>query len=124
MKKQLKYETEEECDAAVAEVERLMDKGEENLTEEELELLEAMALAIQEYEMEHYYEEPPQTLEGMIELRMYEMRQEGGNLAETLGVSEEELLGIISGEQAPSVAFLKAVHTKLDIPADFILQHV
>ena len=74
--------------------------------------------------MEHYHEEPPRTLEGMIELRMYEMKEEGGNLAETLGVSEEELLGVINGEQAPSVAFLKAVHTKLDIPADFILQHV
>lgn len=124
MKKQLKYETEAEYEVAVAEVERLMDKGEENLTEDEFEILEAMALAAQAYEMEHYYEEPPRTLEGLIELRMYEMKLEGGNLAEMLGVEEEELLRIINGEQAPSVAFLKAVHTKLDIPADFILQHV
>ena len=39
MEKQLKYETEEECDAAVREVERLMDKGEENLTESSTYLL-------------------------------------------------------------------------------------
>lgn len=124
MKKQLKYETEKEFDGAVKEVERLMDKGEENLTEEELEMLEAMALAAQAYEMEHYNEEPPRTLEGLIELRMYEMKMEGGDLAQTLGVSEEELLAVINGEQAPTAAFLKAVHIKLDIPADFILQHV
>nr|WP_295931269.1 transcriptional regulator [uncultured Dyadobacter sp.] len=124
MKKQLKYETEEEYEAAVVEVERLMDKGEENLTESEFETLEMMAIAAQAYEMEHYYEEPPRTLEGIIELRMYEMKLEGGNLAEMLGIDEDELLAIINGEQAPSVTFLKAIYTKLNIPADFILQHV
>lgn len=124
MKKQLKYETEAEYEVAMAEIERLMDKGEENLTESEFETLETMALAAQVYETGHYYEEPPRTLEGMIELRMYEMKLEGRNLSETLGVDEDELLGVINGTQAPSVALLKAVHTKLNIPADFILQHV
>jgi HTH-type transcriptional regulator / antitoxin HigA len=124
MKKQPKYETEAEYEVAIEEIERLMDKGEENLTEGDFETLESMALAAQAYETEHYYEEPPRTLEGMIELRMYEMKLDGVDPAKTLGVDEEELLAIINGTQAPSVAFLKAVHTKLNIPADFILQHV
>jgi len=124
MKTELKYATEAEYEEAMVEIDEMMKKGEDALSKEELRKLKTMALAAQAFEMEHYYEEPPRTLEGLIEVRMWEMKKEGGNLAETLGVSEEELLAVINREQAPSVAFLKAVHTKLDIPADFILQHV
>jgi HTH-type transcriptional regulator/antitoxin HigA len=124
MKKQLKYETEAVYEAAMVEIERLMDKGEENLTEDEFETLETLALAAQAYEKEHYYVEPPRTLEGMIELRMYEMRLKQNDLAETLGVSDAELQLILSGEQKPDIPFIKAVHDKLNVSADFILNHI
>jgi HTH-type transcriptional regulator/antitoxin HigA len=47
-------ETEEEYDAMVAAIERLFDKGEENLSLEESALLETMAILIQAYDEEHY----------------------------------------------------------------------
>lgn len=46
--------TEEENERMLAEVSRLMAKGEENLTPEESRLLELMAVLIEEFEREHY----------------------------------------------------------------------
>ena len=47
-------ETEEEYDGMVAAVERLMDKGEDQLSPEESALLETMAILIQAYDDRHH----------------------------------------------------------------------
>ncbi len=47
-------ETKQEYDAMVAEVGRLIDKGEEHLSAEESALLETIAILIQAYDDEHY----------------------------------------------------------------------
>jgi HTH-type transcriptional regulator / antitoxin HigA len=47
-------ETETECDRMIAAVERLIDKGEENLSPEEGALLETMAILIQAYDDRHH----------------------------------------------------------------------
>jgi HTH-type transcriptional regulator/antitoxin HigA len=120
----LEYKTESEYDKAMIEIDRLMRKGENNLSDSELGKIRTMALAAQAYEQEHYYIEPPRTLEGMIELRMYEMRLKQKDLAKTLGVSGAKLSLILNGKQKPDIPFIKAVHTKLNVPADFILQHI
>lgn len=72
MENQLKFDTEAEYEVAMEEIERLMDKGEANLSESELNKILEMALAAQAYEKEHYYIEPPRTQEGKNELRAYE----------------------------------------------------
>jgi HTH-type transcriptional regulator / antitoxin HigA len=124
MENQLKYATEAEYEEAMEVIELLMDKGEANLSEAELEKLRDMALAAQAYEKKHYYVEPPRTLEGMIELRMYEMKLQQKDLARTLGVSDAELTLIMSGKQKPNITFIKAVYAKLNVPAEFILKHI
>lgn len=116
--------SEREYESIMEEILDLMNKGEANMTEKELEKVRIMALAAQHYETEHYYIEPPRTLEGMIELRMYELKLKQKDLAVTLGVSNTKLSMILNGKQKPDIPFIKAVHTKLDVPADFILQHI
>ncbi|NIJ55282.1 helix-turn-helix domain-containing protein [Dyadobacter arcticus] len=122
--KNLKYKTEPEYEEAMVEIDELMRRGEANLSELELKKIRKMALAAQAYEMEHYYIEPPRTFEGMIELRMYELRLKQKDLAKTLGVSDAKLSLIMNGKQKPDIPFIKAVHTKLNVSADFILQHI
>ncbi|MCE7068025.1 type II toxin-antitoxin system HigA family antitoxin [Dyadobacter sp. CY326] len=122
--KKIEFRTEKEYDEAMIEIDRLMKKGEARLSEEELETIRKMALAAQAYEKEHYYVEPPRTLEGMIELRMYEMKLKQKDLAATLGVSDTKLSLILNGKQKPDIPFIKAVHTKLNVSADFIMQHI
>jgi HTH-type transcriptional regulator / antitoxin HigA len=67
---------------------------------------------------------PPTTLEGMIELKMYERKLKQKELAKLMGLSEPKLSQILSGKRVPDVAFLKAAHQKLGIDASFLLNHV
>jgi HTH-type transcriptional regulator / antitoxin HigA len=53
----LKYNTEEEYEEAMAIIYQLMQKGEANVTAIELETVRVMALAAQAYEREHHYDE-------------------------------------------------------------------
>jgi HTH-type transcriptional regulator/antitoxin HigA len=111
-------------DSIMEEILEIMNKGEGNLSPDEASKLYTMALAAQAFEKEHYYVEPPRTFEGMIELRMYEMKLKQKDLAATLGVSNTKLSMILNGKQKPDIPFIKAVHTKLNVPADFILEHI
>ena len=49
--------TEEQYERLMNEILALMDKGEKNLSESELDSIQAMALLAQAYEREHHY--PP-----------------------------------------------------------------
>ncbi len=118
------YKTEAEYNNGMAEILALMNKGEANLEKREMAKLRSLALAAQAYEKNIYTVPPPSTLEGMIELRMYQMKLRQNELAEKLGVSPAKLSLILNRKQKPDIGFIKALHTKLNVPADFILQHI
>lgn len=101
----------------------LMKKGEANTTACEDAEIRAMGEALMAYEQSIYTKPKPKTLEGILERRMYEMRCENKDLAQTLGISQEELETIMWGDQKPDVSLLKVIREKLDIPADLILDH-
>jgi len=119
-----KIQTDLQHKAALKKVDILMKKGEKNVSSEESAEIRALALEIQAYEKQRYYVAVPKTLEGIIELRMYEMRLNQASLAKKLGVSTAKLSLILNKKQRPDVSFLKALHTKLNVDANFILQHV
>lgn len=101
----------------------LMKKGEANVTAEEKLHIRAMGEALMAYEQSTYPIPDPSTFEEFLERRMYDMRRENKNLAQTLGISQNELERIIDGEQKPDVSLLKVIREKLDIPTDLILDH-
>lgn len=105
-------------------VDALMKKGDGKITEKESSEIRKLALAAQAYEKTIYIIPAPSTLEGMIELRMYELRLKQHELANKLGVSTTKLSLVLNGKQKPDLSFIKAVHIKLNIDADFILQHI
>lgn len=119
----MKRLSEKQYNSVMSEILALMNKGEANITDQEADRLRILALEAQEYEKSIYQIPAPSTLEGMIELRMYEMKLRQKDLAKTLKVSDTKLSLILSGKQKPDVAFLKALYRNLDIPADFILEH-
>ncbi len=94
-----------EYEKIMEEILALMNKGEEELTENECKKLRSMALAAQEYEQKHYPIAMPRTLTGMIELKMYEQKLNQLQLAEKLGLSAIKLSMILNGKQKPDVAF-------------------
>ncbi|MCF0072105.1 helix-turn-helix domain-containing protein [Dyadobacter sp. CY261] len=108
----------------VEKVGALMKINSANTTREERQHIRAMGEALMAYEQSIYPIPEPSTLEGILEQRMYDMRCENKDLAQTLGISQEELEMIINGDQKPDISLLKVIREKLDIPADFILDHV
>lgn len=114
----------QEYEAVMARINTLMKIGEANLEDKEFEEIRNLSLKAQAYEKSIYTVEPPATLEGMIELRMYEMRLKQKDLADKLNMSNTKLSLILNGKQKPDLAFIKAIHTELNVPADFILEHI
>ena len=68
-------------------IDELMAKGGKNVSKEELAEIKEMALAAQQYEQNKYTIAMPQTLAGMIEMRMYEMRLKQKDLAKKLNIT-------------------------------------
>lgn len=124
MATRLKIKTESHYKRVMAKIESLMFKGSANVSEAELNEIRRLAVAAQEYEQNKYVIDPPSTLEGIIEMKMFELKLKQKELAKKLNVSDTKLSMIMSGKQKPDVSFLKALHQKLNISGDFLLRVV
>ena len=113
---------EKEYNAAMDKIDVLMKKGESGLTDIEAEALRLLALAAQAYEKTIYSIPAPKTLEGLIELKMYERKLKQKELASLLGIGEPKLSQIMSKKRKPDVAFLKAAHEHLGIDGNVLLE--
>lgn len=65
----------------------------------------------------------PVTINAVVENRLNEMNITQAQLAEMLEVGKPKLSQILTGKRPPDVRFLKAVHTKLGISGDFLLDN-
>jgi HTH-type transcriptional regulator / antitoxin HigA len=120
----LRVSTRKEYDTMMARIDALMKKGEKALTGKEAQDLKSMALAARDYEKRIYIISAPKTIEGMIELKMYERKLKQKDLAKVMGLGEAKISQILNRKRPPDVAFLKAAHQKLGIDAEFLLTHV
>jgi HTH-type transcriptional regulator/antitoxin HigA len=116
--------TAKEYNATMKKIDALMRKGEKNITKAEGVALERMARAAEVYEKSIYTIPVPTTLEGLLELKMYERKLKQKQLARLLGVTEPKLSQIMSKKRKPDVAFLKAAHKKLGIDGNTLLEFV
>ena len=114
-------ENERDYNATMKKIDASMKKGEASLTDKEAEELRILALAAQAYEKSIYTIPAPKTLEGLIELKMYERKLKQKELATLLGVGEPKLSQIMSKKRKPDVAFLKAAHKLLGIDGNVLL---
>ncbi len=117
-----KVKSKEDYNDIMLKIDALMKKGEKNITDKEADELRDMALAAQAYEKSIYTIPAPSTFEGMIELRMYEMKLKQKELAKLMGIAEPKLSQILNGKREPDVKFLKAAYQKLHIDPAFLLE--
>lgn len=104
----------------------LMNKGEANLSPNELKKLAAMAEAAEKYEDEILGLHPrkaPETIAELVELKLFENKMTQAKLAEKLGIGKSKVSEILSGKRKPDISFLKEIHRVLKIDADFLLEH-
>jgi HTH-type transcriptional regulator / antitoxin HigA len=109
--------------AELARAEEIMLKGSENLSQEEALELKTLAGSISAYEAEHFPLPKPQSLQAMIEWKMFELRLKQTDLAKLLDEPSSRISEILSGKRAINMRQAKKLHKALNIPAEFILEH-
>ncbi len=119
-----KITTEKAYSKALGDVYKLMQKGENNLTDNDTDSISTMAKAIQDYEKVHYPFPMPKTIGEIVELKMFEKKLNRVSLAKMLGIGAPKLSQILNNKREPDVPFLKALHEKLEIDGNFILERV
>ena len=103
---------------------KLMQKGEKNITNKEALVIANLAAAIQDYEKIHQPFPMPKTISEIVALKMFEKKINRGSLAKILGIGAPKLSQILNNKREPDVPFLKAIHEKLGVDGNFILEAV
>ncbi|WP_439557469.1 helix-turn-helix domain-containing protein [Dyadobacter sp.] len=115
--------TEKDYQDALEELNQLMKKGEEQISEAEASKIEALALSIQRFEKIYYPFPIPKTIPEMVELKRFQLKLTQAALADMLGLGKPKLSQILNGKREPDVPFLKAVYQKLGIDPGFLLDN-
>ncbi len=97
----------------------LTEKG--KLTKPYQQELDRVSDLVQEYE-ETYYAFQADSLQEMIELRMYQRKLKQKDLAKILGTTPSRISEILSGKRGLTFDLAKALHQKLNIDAELILK--
>jgi HTH-type transcriptional regulator/antitoxin HigA len=116
-----KITNEADYKSVMAKINKLMSKGSEKASKSELAEIRKLALEAQHYEQAKFTIDPPTTLAGIIEMKMFEMRLKQKDVARKLKISDTKLSLIMNGKQKPDIDFLKAVHKQLHVNGDFLL---
>ena len=119
-----KIQSKEVYELTMKEIDTLMKKGEDNLSQKELERLTILSEAAEHYEDTHEPLPVPSSLPDMIRMKMFQLRLKQHFTAKLLGVSEAKFSLIMSGKQKPDVYVIKALHDKLKLDANQILEAV
>ena len=108
--------------ATLAEIDKLMRLGEKNLTAIQVKRLRELATAAEEYE--DRTEPMPGMMPALIRNKLTEMGLSQTYAATLLGVSDTKFSQIMNGKQKPDVYFLKAVHEKLHVDGNALLETI
>jgi HTH-type transcriptional regulator/antitoxin HigA len=122
--KKIKIKTGEVYEVVMKEIEVLMKKGEAALSASELTRLRVLAEAAEVYEDATNPLPLPSSLQDIIKMKMFQLQLNQQFAAQLLGVSEAKFSLIMNGKQKPDVYFLKAVHEKLKVDANLLLETV
>ena len=108
---------------AILRLEELLKEVDNNTSEDSpmsKELIEVSDI-IEQYEEIHFPMGLP-TLQEMIELRMFEMGLKRKDLAALLNTSASRISDYLNGKREITLKVAKALHQKLNIDSDIILQ--
>ena len=99
--------------------------GFHSLSKKEANELESLSLLAEQYEDNVLKLMPlPLTINAIVQHKINELNINQVKLAEMLGLGTSKLSQILNGKREPDVPFLKALHSKLGISGDFLLESV
>lgn len=114
--------TEQQYNHTLQEIDGLMKKGEENLTDADVLKLRQLIEQVSAYEDETISLPAPKTIAEMVELKLFQHKMTQAEFARKSGLGLPKVNQIIKGRRPVDVSFLKAIYTQLNVPADFILE--
>lgn len=114
--------TKEQYEKVMHQIDLLMSKGSSSVTAAEEETIKLLAEAAQQYEQKLYKVKAPESLQGILELLMFESKMNQKQFAAFLGMSQTKLSFVLNGKRRPDIDFLKLLHTRLNIDASVLLQ--
>jgi HTH-type transcriptional regulator/antitoxin HigA len=104
-------------DAAMKKIESLMDAKRNS---PELDELEVLSILVEKYEDEHFPISTPDPIES-IKFRMEQMGLSQNDLVPVIG-SRSKVSEVLSGKRGLSVRMIRALHDRLKIPAEVLIQ--
>ena len=96
--------------------------GFSKLTSSETNVLTKDTKVVEAYESLHYRLPMPETIAGLIALKMFERKLKQKDLAKLLDVTDTKLSEILHHKRKPSLSFLKAINEKLGIDGNLLLR--
>lgn len=96
--------------------------GFNNLSVRERTSLNKYTKIVKAYEDANFTIPMPQTVQGLIELKMYERKLKQKELAKLLNTTDTKLSEIMHSKRKPSLSFLKAMHEVLGIDGNLLLK--
>ena len=125
-----KIRNEAQYNQVVALIEKFIAKATEQggfsfLSAQEQEELGCLSVLAEQYEDNVLQLMPlPVTINSVVQHKIKELNLTQAKLAEMLGLGTSKLSQILNGKREPDVMFLKAIHSKLGISGDFLLENV
>lgn len=125
-----KIRTKKQYDQVMEMIESYLSKatkggGFKSLSKKETAELKKLSLLAEQYEDEVLKIMPlPITIQNVVSIKMSELDITQAKLAEMLNIGTAKLSQILNNKRKPDIPFLKAVHEKLGIDGNFILERV
>lgn len=96
--------------------------GFDALTPKESKLLDGYTETVRVYEEQNYVLPMPESLQGILQLKMYEKRLKQKDLAKVLNTTSTQLSEIMHNKRKPTLAFLKSLNQKLGVDGNLLLK--
>ena len=94
----------------------------DKLTKKESADLNKYTQIVKSFEDVNYTIPLPQTVQGLIELKMFENKLKQKEIAKMLNTTDTKLSEIMNNKRKPSVIFLKAMHQVFGIDGNLLLR--
>jgi HTH-type transcriptional regulator/antitoxin HigA len=93
-----------------------------HLSSKQKAALEKHTQIVKKYEAANFIIPMPQTVQGLIELKMYEKKLKQKELAKLLNTTDTKLSEIMNYKRKPSLSFIKAMNEVLGIDGNLLLK--
>ena len=111
-----------EYHAALAQIEKYIERGFNSLSAKETESLKQLSIAVEAFEKTKFAMPVATTIPALLEESMHDNKLNKTELSQLLEVPNSTISEIISGKKKVNLPIVKKLHEKLNIDGNFLLE--